>query len=434
MNLELREVIKKKLEDLVNKGCLENKCIVIFGYNSPGDFVIEYLRQKGINVEYVLDNNPLNLDKILSGVKVKSPNILLEVKMDVIVLIASRYFEEMKTQLDRMKTHYKKEIIKLVELNNSAKNGDDLNAFYEKVDSSRRGIQVLKRANINFDKKVFVSVNPIKANGDIYILSSYINEYLAKNQFDDYVIFVIGDKLVEILKSFNIENVVMIDQEEMSDLVCCASLLNKVSEKLLIKITQPYYCHTYLFRNIDGYSNLHFSDYYKLCLLKLDQEVISTKPKIDKKTKEYEKELANNKSVIIAPYSNSLPNINNRFWEILVQKFLDKGYLVLTNAVTQEEAIKGTKHINFKLSEVVKMCELCGAVISARSGFSDISAHAECKNVVIYPDKACGYGKVIDVYSIKGLSTNRNILEIEYIESNIEDIIETIMKHIDKEV
>jgi len=97
MNNTLIFKLRENLNYLIDEGTLEKKFIVLFGMNTPGDEVINYLARKNYRVEAVVDNNPLNKGKKLAGVKVGKPEeVLGRFRNDAVILICSRYFLEMK--------------------------------------------------------------------------------------------------------------------------------------------------------------------------------------------------------------------------------------------------------------------------------------------------------------------------------------------------
>lgn len=47
----------KKIDECASKGIFKNRFVVIFGSNEPAERIMEYLTEKGITVNGLIDNN-----------------------------------------------------------------------------------------------------------------------------------------------------------------------------------------------------------------------------------------------------------------------------------------------------------------------------------------------------------------------------------------
>jgi hypothetical protein len=125
------------------------------------------------------------------------------------------------------------------------------------------------------------------------------------------------------------------------------------------------------------------------------------------------------KTVILAPYSNSVPSSkeeeNLKMFE-RIAKLLDlKGYTVCTNVDRKNsEPIKGTIPISPSLDILIDLAELCGYVVAFRSGFTDIVANSSAKLFVYYP-RTFVFPQVSFYHytSLSDIFDNPNVLEIE---------------------
>lgn len=433
MNPEFTKIIAEKLIEEIKNTTFKNKFIVIFGYNSPGDFVVEFLKSQNIYVDLVIDNNPLNKGKKLLGVDVLDPLVLTKVEKEIVVLISSKYYEEMKDQINELLEDKNKKIIQLINLNEAREYSVTKEDFEKKEKIANKGLEIYKNI-VGFSNTIpYFFINPIKANGDIFIFSSFLKSYLRKNNIKNYYITLVGNVGAKITALFDIENVVVVSQEEMKCLIQFSNIIDR--KKLNIFVTQPYFTHFYLNSYIEGYKGLTFIDFYRKNIFDLSDDEKPEKPKfnkdIDFESKYDSRKLVKGKTVIIAPYTNSLPSIDNSFWEELVVTLLNKGFNVITNSASESEKIlKNTSSVFFAIDEIVPVCEYANNVISLRSGFSELTCTARCKNIILYPDKACGFSKVKDVYSLNDYYEDASILELEFSSERYRQIIENIVDYL----
>ncbi len=107
------------LDTLLEQGILQNKTVVMFGTSNLASIVIYYLKQKGIQVQAIIDNDSSREGKIVYGVPVFLPEQYMSKEaysQDKIVLIASTYQKEMRAQLEQMGYEYHKNIFYAIDL------------------------------------------------------------------------------------------------------------------------------------------------------------------------------------------------------------------------------------------------------------------------------------------------------------------------------
>ncbi|MFR1908483.1 MAG: hypothetical protein ACLS28_23325 [Clostridium neonatale] len=72
---------------LISKNKFNNKKVVIFGANGPAIMICGYLRIKGLEVNFIIDNDKAKEGSLLEGVVIKNPDVLNELSSrDVIIL------------------------------------------------------------------------------------------------------------------------------------------------------------------------------------------------------------------------------------------------------------------------------------------------------------------------------------------------------------
>lgn len=428
MNNVLIKDLRSNLDNLIEAGVLDEKYIVLFGMNTPGDEVINYLSRKGIKVSAIIDNNVLNKGKKLAGVYVYQPDEVLGKYLDnAVVLICSRYFSEMKNQLVGMGYDGESQIYKVLEMNSGSMYTTDLKIFEEQKDKLYDAAIFYGELKEKYGEDVEILVAPVKANGDVYIISTMIKSHIIQNKNKNIKFAVIGGVCKRIVKMFGIECIIQITQEEMEKLVLLSRFLGK--EKSGVEIIQPYYVYTGIFSKLEGYKGLNFMDFFRYGYFNEAEMLNNLMPDYQGELTEKENEygLVRGKTFILAPYANSLPQIEWKMWENIVEILKRKGYKVFTNSASDDEAaVPGTERIFFPIEDTVRVLNYAGGFMAMRNGLCEVASLSHCKQIIIYPDKAAGYGKVIDAYGIKAMGLNSMVIELE----DSENLLEEIQKYV----
>ena len=93
--------------------------------------------------------------------------------------------------------------------------------------------------------------------------------------------------------------------------------------------------------------------------------------------------------IVIMPYAKSAIMLPESFWEELVRRLKREGYFVYTNiGGEKEKAIWGTTPMSESLLDTARFCEMCGAVISLRSGLCDLLGFTQANLIVINTSEA----------------------------------------------
>lgn len=399
----MKTEVSQYIDRLACKQELRKKRIFVFGANASGSIIINDLLERGLEVAYILDNNPLLDGSYFLEIKVMKPEkILMPYQEQSIILIASRYYNEMKKQLELLGYIENEHIFKVVDLNRNSEFNLSRETLDKHINLIQHGMLVYDRLRNKYNTNL-VMMSPVKPNGDVYIICSYLNQYIEKNYSGrSYVFTVVGKSCELTAKMFKIDNIELLDMKDNDALV---ALANFYSDK--IRVLNPYHNYQEIYHNLDGYKGLTFVEEIKHGLLGLSKEAQPEYPntnipheRLAEICKTYD--IVKGKSVILAPHANSIPLIRESFWENLVVSLKDMGYKVFTNCGTNvEKPIKGSKRIFYEFNEAVAVSEFAGTVICYRSGFSEIIATSKCKKIIIFPDH------------IKGLSTIRVLFGME---------------------
>lgn len=428
MNNALIFTLRDNLNELIKAGTLEGRFIVLFGMNTPGDEVINYLARKDIKVDGIVDNNILNKGKKLAGVTVYTPEELLgDYRSDVVILICSRYFSEMASQLEQMGYDRNTQIYKVLEMGGGSELSTDEETFLKKSKMYKVYADIVNRILSKCGEDARIVAAPVKANGDVYILSSMLDAYGKRTEYNIWLA-VVGQVGRKIASMHGINNIIVVTQEEMDALVGISRFLG--SESSRVEIVQPYYMYTSVLPEMEGYKGITFRDMYMYGYELADEDKVKKYPDrtiSDEELMNYVKEnsIEEGKSIIIAPYANSLPQIRWSAWKAIVDGLKIKGYKVYTNSASdEEEAVEGSEKIFFPIKDTVEVLNYAGGFIAMRNGMCEIASTSECRQVIIYPDKAARFGKIINTYGIKSMGIGAdNIYEIE----DCDDIVEKVL-------
>lgn len=406
MNPEIVADIRKRLNKMAAEGTFDNKCVAVFGANHPGDEIICHLAGKGIHTEAVLDNNPINTGNTLMGVTIYTPKEFAgNYRENLVVLIASRYYNEMKQQLEEYGYRENVHIFRLIETKARKSHEEQLECLAADYEVYQRICKPSCR----------YALCPVKANGDVYMSMRYMAEGV--------IPVVIGGACRKVAGLFSSQAEV-VSQGEAESLMRIAVFLGKDSN---IIISQPYSSYVEIFNNMECYKGLNFDDFYQT----IWNESRSAMPQFKHEAADSVLgRLEKGKSVILSPYANSLPRINPVFYEALTKCLVEEGYKVFTNSSGEDEpVIKGSEPIFFGFDEMKKVLEYAGCFIAMRSGMCELASTADCKKVILYPIKAARHGTLTGLYGLKNMGLCEDALELET-NGDEKDSIDSILEYI----
>lgn len=106
--------------------------------------------------------------------------------------------------------------------------------------------------------------------------------------------------------------------------------------------------------------------------------------------------LEKGKTVLLAPEAFSIKGVENVFWESLSKELQNKGYKTYFNNINSD----------LSFAELIPFADLCGNVVSIRSGICDVLNSTNANMFVLYNDLA-----TYSSYSLKSLFGHENINE-----------------------
>ena len=124
-------------------------------------------------------------------------------------------------------------------------------------------------------------------------------------------------------------------------------------------------------------------------------------PEVNANWEEYfaAKNLIVGKTVYIVPHAVFLGKVvKDDFWEKLILRLKEAGFTAILNL--PEETVPGVPFAYFDIIPSIRLAEMCGYVIGARTGFTDlIAAFTDLPLQVIYPDDSHSSWEILKKYT-----------------------------------
>jgi len=375
---------------------LRNLQVFAFGHCNATEKMIDNF---SVKVVAILDNNKAKQGKSYKGVPIVSPEYIRDfTAANSIVLIANRFYEQMREQLRKM--GYDGRIVKTLEYNSFAEYSLSQETINRKTERMLRGKDTLEKIRAKHPKEHLI-VCPHNALGDVYWAMSFLPAYMEKNGIADAVAIANGESSRQIAEMFGCANITL-SNSEMDEFT--QALIFNEEQNCIIAHHDKIYTD-----NSIKYLNNHFIsfiDFYKYIVFGLDKSAEPVKPKQNLPF-ENAVGIQQGKTLIISPYAKSVVLPPSEFWQNTIHEYKSKGFMVCTSVIGSETPLENTVPISFPLNQAISAVEYAGHFIGIRSGLCDVINSAECNKTVVFPD--CIYSttkmKVADFFALPGWFT-----------------------------
>lgn len=411
MNTLYLNEIENNLQALIQTINLKEKYIIMFGYNKPTEKMVLFLKSKGIKTNAIIDNNPKVSGIQLCGITVFLPkDLIVNNKDNVVILIASAYFLEMKKQLIEM--GYMETQIKQIIIYHTVSDGK--NEFEKNCKELIEGKKIYQYLHEKYGQNIVIIMCPYNGIGDIYLIASYLDNYCKKEGIHDYVITVVSNSCRCIAEMFELQNIELLSQEDSDYLMKLSSFIGQGNAK--VKIFTHTSIHWDILIHFELAERIDWGTMFRYILMKTGKEkkreipISDIKKKIsDEFLKKYH--IALGKTAILSPYANTIPCLSDEIWKRIINLLKEMGYDVYTNSTGEKEpALPDTKPILFPLEIAKYIIEKSGIFIGIRSGLCDVIESADCTIIILYPNKkmyffnleSMGFGKNVEEVCCKG--------------------------------
>lgn len=382
---------------LIEEGALLEKNIYLFGHCNATEELANFLLDKSYRIRAILDNNVAKQGNVYREIMISTPNVICtEVSENVIVLIVSRFYETMKTQLRQL--GFNGEIIKLVDYNTYADYSLDADVIKRKKSRIEYGLKVIETIEKRHPN-CFRIFCPLVALGDVYYCMSYLPYFMKEREITDCVICVASKGCGKVVSLFGKYQIEILEQYDL-DAAIQASLYKQDTRAFISHQDRPYVIdlHKALYIKQITLEQIYCCGIFGLPIgtSAVEPTNFSEYPRLDR--------IKPGKTIILSPYAKSVTELNMSVWEQIVKKYKQDGYECYTNVVGDESPIKGTLPISPEITEVKSVVERAGIFIGIRSGLCDILKSAKAKKIALYPNY--NYSdtrwKAIDMYWLEG--------------------------------
>lgn len=398
--LHKQEMIESIRPYLAQETPFSGKSVLLFGHCNATEELADYLLEHGVEPVCFLDNSKEKQGGSYENIPIESPeHIQVYTAEDSIVLIASRYFSPMCAQIRRL--GYVGDVVETVEYSFFQAFSEDEDTFLQKKERLLLGYQQLQVLREQWGSEHLV-LCPHRALGDVYWAMSYLTPYLKRINKEECAVIVVGNPCREVVKLFGEEKIAVYDQKTMDALV--QAVLFVQDENAIV----AHHNHGYAdpsFHILSG-KFIHFSDFYRDVIFELPEHTKHCPPTHLTPFSNGEK-MKKGKTVILAPYANSVVEAPLSFWENLSLEYQAKGFDVCTNLISGQAPVKGTLPLELTLGEMCQAVEWAGHFVSLRSGLCDVVHSAKAEKTVVFPD--CYFSgtphKIWEFFSLEGWKT-----------------------------
>lgn len=405
-------------------GRLKGKKIYMFGVSDNTRQIIQILRGIGVEPRNVIDNDRSKQGSYCSMLRVISlQDVENPEEGDKLYIIYSAYWREMLPQL----VGYGILSNNIWRLN--LKPGTIFGLLWHAYGGKRYYKKLIKKYG-----HIPVFLCPYTGTGDIYLIGTFWDEYIKRNNITEYVFVVITEACKKVASLFDIKNVVVVKKKYYASRLIDYYLYDQDNGQIKILNDCWPQVHTNQVEWFRGYKGLHFTKVFRRFVFDLPDNVKPVHPVFKDETERIrcifsQYDLAYGKTVVLSPYSKTLSDLPVIFWEKVASALNSRGYYVVTNSGGKSEpAIKGTEGIFFPLDIAPQFIEKAGAFIGVRSGFCDVISGARAKKVILYDAGNRFYmGSAFEYFSLKGMELCDDIIEHEFDHDNTDDVLEKVL-------
>lgn len=402
--------VEKIILRMYKKGVFKNKKIYLFGVSENTRQIIRILRTYQIKPEGVLDNDKIKHGTYCSGTLVEPVEAIKDAhNPQHIYIVCSLYWREMTAQLKDIGVKnknifmlYKEETLK--------------ECFYHAV----RGKQIYERLIIKYGE-IPVFLCPYTGTGDIYLIGSFWKQYIEKRNLDNYIFVVISKACEKAARLFEIKNIVRLENKIESSYLIRYYMLCPEKVKITILNDSWGQVHTNPLEWFRGYKGLEFMQLFRKFVFELPDCAQPEHPIFEDKKEGVdqffrENHLEEKNTVILSPYSNTLADLPNRFWNKVAGALKGMGYVVCTNSSGDTEpAVEGTIPVFFPLNIAPQLVGKAGYFIGIRSGLCDIISGADVKKIILYhAGERFFNGSTYEYFNLKDMGLCDDAVEIQF--------------------
>jgi len=261
---------------------------------------------------------------------------------------------------------------------------------------------------------------PYNGTGDVFLATGLLATKIGPDRVKESTVCVVGGAAAKVAKLFGYEDVRKVGQRDMNLIMRMCDMVGPENLDIVLIHQGPFGITGNMMDNIRNYNEFNFMDMYRSGVFN-DQYLRLTPPKFNDSKESVvkffkENNLIPGKTVVLAPYVNTLDQLPQWFWIELVHDLKRLGFTVCTNCGSEKEKpVIGSLEVCPMYPDIKDFYEYAGYFISSRSGLCDIiSGLKMCKIIVYQPYEFWGDGRNIDYFSLNTMGLCDDAIEIEY--------------------
>lgn len=428
MDNDSKAKLRKKISRLVSRKALDGKRIFIFGAAAASKEIKTCLLELGYAPNAVIDNDPRKIGKECMTLTVQKPeDALLPFDDNAAILLCSGgFYQEITYQLTQFGYQKDRHIHIL-----NFKSDESLISFARATKFILRGIILYKRLMHRMPPDTMIFVAPYTGTGDIYLAGLFLNEYVKRNKIENYIFVVVSGACKKVAEMFEIKNIRVI-KPQIADTLTSLEKTLKINRN--IKVLNDGWGGDQK-QWLRGYKELRFDKVFRYFVFGFDDDVPYELPPRKDCSAEidalFEKHnLIKGKTVILSPYSNTLFELPDEFWETIAEHCRSLGYSVCTNCAAKSELpVKGTEAVFFPLKVAIDFADAAGYFIGIRSGLCDVISSSSCKKVILYEKDGFFYkSSPYEYFSLNKMGLCDDAIEMEYRFDLKQDVMDEILR------
>lgn len=418
-----KDLAERQKEIIDSKVKLEEKNIYLYGDSDYSKLCLEVYRD--YSIVGIIDRDESKIGQQRDGIKIYSPDKIrnIDFSSDVVV-ITNRRYEDVALKLVSHGGTFNKDFF-ILNPRPDIVDWDDEDLKNYIVDELCDAEKIYCQLRESYTKEKLL-LSPWKASGDIYVVGLYLDDYVMKNCPDGHKLIVTSPmaKKIALLLGYEAE---LITEDEM-DTMLEFIRYEGFEETNSINTNFNYHNKMMPQRVTELHRILDFNTgHQRMAFL---SDVKRTRGKLEQKNSDFvfgQYNLEKRKTILIAPYSNTLGNIPEEYGVKLVEDLKKKGYSVCTNIAGDEKPIEGTIGVFLPYDIVLDFVNKCTGVIGIRSGVFDVISSSHVKMAVFYPKSHFNMFSLVHM----GLKTDE-ILELNTTDCSWDEIVDRTIVFFEK--
>ena len=412
MNKDELGQVERKIQNLKKRGHFQEKKIYLFGASDHTRQVVQILRKYKMEPEHILDNDSRKRHSFCARLEVILPEDVEDLSDESYVyLIYSPFWREMKEQLVRLGVP-KERVICLFE--------GDKKSFQGRLYESYKGKKVYERIRKRYGK-LPILLCPYTGTGDIYLIGTFLDRYIRQENLGEFVLVVVSNACRKVADIFRIKNVEVLKNLKEGEYLIHYYLL--CPDRIPLKVLNDSWgtIHANKLEWFRGYKGWNFMELFRTFVFNLPDDALPERPALDNVDEELERIFEENhlipdRTVVIAPYSNTLADLPDSFWSGIVTYLHDKGYAVCTNCGgSAEPPLPDTVPVSFSLTIAPQFVSRAGYFIGVRSGLCDVISAADAVKIVLYDRDNWFYNcSAYEYFSLNHMRLCEDAIEIQF--------------------